>query len=72
METTIEHNYHNDVLQSLIVMMLSHKGETQTDRIPVQFIILIDFDMDVTILYLKVQLIKSMCIRNVTSLRLYF
>ena len=66
------------VLQSLIFMMLGHMGETHTDGIPVQFIILFDFDisMDVTILYLKGQLIKSlysqMCIKNVTSLRSYF
>ena len=31
-------------LQSLIFMMSGHIGETHTDEIPVQFIILFDFD----------------------------
>ena len=33
------------VLQSLILMMLGHMGETHTDGIPVQFMIFFDFDI---------------------------
>ena len=33
------------VLQSLIFMMLGHIGETHTDGIPVQLIILFDFNI---------------------------
>ena len=39
------------VLQSLIFMMLGHMGEAHRDGLPVQFMIL--FDFDVTILYSK-------------------
>ena len=48
-ETTIEHeqrvagSFH--VLQSLIFMILGHMGETHTDRMIVQFILLFDFDI---------------------------
>ena len=48
METIIEHDNKWQivvihVLNSLIFMIIGHMGETHTDGIPVQFIILIDF-----------------------------
>ena len=67
------------VLQSLIFIMLSHMEETQTDGIPVQIIILFDFDIsawcyncifkgsiDQVILY------SQMCIRKCNTTALIF
>ena len=48
------------VLQSLIFMMLGHMGETQTDEIPVQFMILFDFDISAWMLQFYIYIFKGL------------
>ena len=43
------------VFQSLIFIMLGHMGETHRDGIPVQFIILFDFDISAWMLQFYIQ-----------------
>ena len=43
------------VLQSLIFMMLGHMGEAHRDGLPVQFMILYDFDISARMLQFYIQ-----------------
>ena len=46
------------VLQSLIFMMLGHMGEAHRDGLPVQFMILFDFDISAWMLQFYIQMIN--------------